>query len=280
VFPIGRFLVALKESVEVFSEHPKFILPKLAVTLLYSIAIIFSVKFIVESFSSPGLSDLVSGLVVLAIELIALVVDTIVSLMFPLLVKQVREGKIPSFRLALKSVSSNFWRSVMPVALMFCLIGALTMAWAFVYLFILGGTMDPQDPAIIFFFAPLVLLVLVAAFLFYMIFPVSTLESRSVGASLGRAIRLSLSNWVDVAKALAVSFVLAGLSLILAIALNFISEEQSILFWAAFIIVRFLTAYIGTFTYILNPVFYFHFSGMPTSVQPKATGAAKAQRRK
>lgn len=277
---MGKFISAVKDSLEVFSENPKLVLPKLLVSLFYSFAIVFGVKLIVDFVSGPDSSMIAAGVLVLAIGLVSLLLDTIVNLMFPILVRQQREGEKISFMPALYEIRGKFLRSVAPIAIVLGAITALATAWAGFYLIMLGGSIDPTTPEFLIFAAPLMLLVVAVAFLFYAIFPVSALESRPVGESLTRTMKLTFSNLADVAKAMALSLVLSFLSFAVAIAMNFVSEDQSLLFWLTFLVVRFVTAYIATYTYVLNPVFYFHYAGPAENASPVPKGKGAKPKKK
>ncbi|MBI4210381.1 MAG: hypothetical protein HY544_02650 [Candidatus Diapherotrites archaeon] len=263
---MAGFVGVLKDSLRIFLENPLLVVPKLVVAFLYSFAIVFVVKFMVDFFTSTDIafrpiaaSDyaaLALALFVLVVDLAALVLDTIVNLMLPLLVVQLRDRKALDFRAAFRAVSSDLWKSFVPIGLVLAVFAALTSAWALVYVLLFGYVPDAGEPEILFLFGPWLLIALAVAFMFYMLFPVSAIERLPVGGSLRRAFTLSVSNWRGVSKALAVSVFLSGLSFAIALALNFISEEHSLVFWAAFIIVRFLTAYIATYMYVLSPVFY------------------------
>ncbi len=275
---MGKFISAVKDSLEVFSGNPKLVLPKLLVSLFYSFAIVFGVKFIVDFVSEPDASMVASGLFVLGLEFVSLLLDTIVNLMFPILVRQQREGGKISFMQALGEIRGKFLRTVAPIAIVLVGITALATAWAGIYLIVLGGSIDPSTPDFLAFAAPLMALAVAVAFLFYAIFPVSALESGPVGESLSRTVKFTFSNLVDVAKAISLSLLLSALSFAIAISMNFVSEGQSLLFWAAFLIVRFVTAYIATYTYVLNPVFYFHYAGTPANSSiPRNENALKGK---
>ena len=98
-------------------------------------------------------------------------------------------------------------------------------------------------------------------FLFYLIYPIVALEKLSIKESLKKSINISMKNRGAVGKATIMSFVLSSLSFGIAFLIEFFpGGEGSILFWLAFIIIRFLTAYVYSYLFVLNPVFYFNYA--------------------
>ena len=255
---MSRFMITLRESLEVFSENPKLILPKLLVSFLYSIVFVLVAGLIVNLFKDPESASLVGTIALFALEVVFVLVDIFVNLMFPHMVKQHRDKKKVSLRKSFRYVLSNL-SAALPVLLIYLALIVLSLIWMGLFL-ILFYNGKPLEETLLSFAAPIIALAAFIAFFFYLIFPIATLEKPRLLDSLKRSARLSISNWHDVAKALILSTVLSLASLALAFAVNIVPPESSAVFWAVFVVVRFLTAYINTYLYVLSPVFYFNYA--------------------
>ncbi len=260
---MGKFAATLKDSIEIFSANPVLIVPKLTVAALYS-ALILATTSLFTGPLEPSVAMLVDLLLLLFSSIVVSLLDTFMSSMYPIMVRQVWAGEKVSLSSALKGAAAKAPQTIPPVIIIeLCFLAIIALFWL-VSSFIVplgsamdGGAADPYQLAFSVFYLALAVAVV---FLFYLIFPVAVYENVSVLEALRRSVSLSLCRKAEVAKATILSFAVSGLSFALAFLINlFPGEEGTMFFWSAFIIVRFLTAYIYTYLYILNPVFYLNY---------------------
>jgi len=277
---MGRFFKTLKDSLDFFSDYPLLILPKLIVAALYSVLILATAGLILDS-SGLDATDLAAALLLLVLTLILGLLDTFASSMYPFLVRQIRGGKKLDLMKGLSEAFCLAPRTMPPALIIEGIFLAMLFAFWIVFSFLLPLPSSPQpmvsDPYELVFSGFYILLAVAAVYFFYSIFPVAAFENRGIIGSLRRSVSLTLQAKADIAKATAVSFMVSGLSFALAFAISLFGEEN-LWFWAAFIIVRFLTAYIYAYLYVLNPVFYLnYFAGGPASETAIAETAGKEQ---
>ncbi|VVC00295.1 Uncharacterised protein [uncultured archaeon] len=278
---MGKFFSAVRESIGLFSDNPKLVLPKLIVAFLYSFVFVLSAGFFLDVFQDPEGTSLLTGIFLLAVESLFMLVDLFVNIMFPFMVKQHRSGSGISLRGAFNEALKGFLPAAIPVISIFVALAVAAVCWTSVFMVLLydGSPLLGGMNALL-LFGPVALMIVAAVFAFYLVIPVSTIERKGFFGSLSRSLSISLSNWKDVSKATVFSFAVSGVSMLLALAINLVSPEDGLVFWAAFIIVRFLTAYIFTYIYVLNPVFYFSYAAalypVNETVAANANGAANA----
>ncbi|HZX34835.1 MAG TPA: hypothetical protein VFF09_05655 [archaeon] len=254
---MSRFLETLKSSFSVFVQHPKFILPKLFIAFLYSIMILLTADVAVSAFTEPSQEVLANSLVLLFVLIVLNVLDVFISSMYPFMVKDVmRKNGVVSISKSFKEALSRA-KVIMP--------SVLSVEFGFLVLsFILSVPLallilSESDYTIIFSLL-YVLLILAAVFFFFLLYPITAFENVSILESFRRSIRLALKNRADFAKATLLSFALSALSIGIGFSLEiFPQNEGTALFWLAFIIVRLLTAYVYSYLYVLNPMFYFNY---------------------
>ena len=160
-----------------------------------------------------------------------------------------------SLQKAIKEVFSNTGKIIFPV---------LAVEAAFLVLIVilsapLSYFIVSEDAYSILFSGLYAIVVLGVVFFFYHLYPVVVFEKRGFFGSLKRSIDLSLKNRSDIAKASVLSFILSLLSFAIAASIEFLPQGNNWLFFGAFLVVRFLTAYVYTYLYILNPVFYLQY---------------------
>jgi len=253
-----KFVDVLKESFGVFADEPKFILPKLLIAVLYSVLIILTADLSLQILENPDPELFGGALVLLAATLALALLDIFVGSMYPFMVRDVKKNKPLSLAKAFSEAVAKapvFMPSLVIVELGFLALTfvlSLPLAFMFVY-----------DEAYVAVFSLFYLVVLVAVvFFFFLLYPIIAFEKVSVVSSLKRSIKASLGNRADVSKATLLSLVLSLFSFGLAFAIEFFPQNQdTVLFWLAFIIVRFLTAYAYSYLFVLTPVFYLDYVG-------------------
>ena len=258
---MSKFVKTLGESFGFFSENPLFIVPKLVVAALYSILIVLTAGLVVDVFDavSSGSQELLfTALLFFGATILLSIVDIFVGSMYPLMVEQVKKGKKVGLRSAFFGALKNA-RVVLPSLVVVELGFVLLLGLVSAPLALLALS---SDGFFVLFTVVYVVAVLAIVFLFYLLYPVVVFERLSIFSSLKRSVSLSLKNRGDVAKATLLSFVFSLVSFALAFAIEFFPQEEgTMLFWVAFIIVRFFTAYVYSYLYVLNPVFYFNYAG-------------------
>lgn len=242
---------AFRDSIELFISNPKLIVPKLIVSLLYGVIIIFTAQNTIDAFVQPSI-DVLRNLVVIFFATLAVVVaDIVLSSMYPFIVQDLIKHKKAG-------LSGAFWAAlskafvIVPAYLAVLLVFVIVTA---IIEFVLFLAM-PENFLLV---APVVDLVAVfaAVFLFYFLFPVAIFEKKGIMESLKGSISISMSKKSEVAQVTVLSFIVSGVSFAIGFALDFFPQnEQTWIFWAVFVFLRFLTAYIYAYLYVLNPVFY------------------------
>jgi hypothetical protein len=243
------------ESFSLLLKNPKLFLPKLAIALLYGIAMVW-VALLLESIaplldaeitveSAQAISlQLPIAILLLFFLVFLLAVDILVNAMYPVMVRQHKIGKQVSFRSAIAFAGKKFF-VVFPAVLAIELSIALPFAVLSSLLFLAGNIV-----ALVFFF----ILFLAAAFainlFFYVVYPVSVLkETDFLSALAGSGM---------VGKANARGFLLPALIpfsiSLLNFALAFFVEEAA--FLVAFVALRFLMALVSTYHLVLSPKIY------------------------
>ncbi|PIN85844.1 MAG: hypothetical protein COV47_00035 [Candidatus Diapherotrites archaeon CG11_big_fil_rev_8_21_14_0_20_37_9] len=251
---MSRFVDSIKSSLELFARHPKFIVPKLLIAGAYSVLLLYTADISLLALEDPSLFVLTDLALLFFSAVVMLIFDTVVSSMYPFMAVQAQKGNV-SLRKAFSEASSRF-SVVLPSALA---VEFGFLAITFIVSIPLGILYFVSEAVYIVAFSVVyAALLLSAVFFFYPLLPVASFEKISVKDSLKRSINLSLKNKWDVAKVTLLSAFLSLLSYALAFAIEFFPQEEGTLFfWAAFIIVRFATAYVYSYLYVLNPLFYF-----------------------
>ncbi|HLC92253.1 MAG TPA: hypothetical protein VJH23_00945 [archaeon] len=255
---MSRFFETLQSSLRIFLENPKFILPKLLISFLYSITILLTASVAADVLADPALSLLPMLLALLLAVLAVGVLDIVVSAMYPFLVKDALARRKVSIFSSLKQVASNAGKILPPLLIL----EAGVLAAIFILSIPLSILIVSESDYSLIFTGIYVLLILAAVFFFYTLYPLVAFEKLGALESFRRSIAISLKNKRDVAKATILSLLLSVLSLAIAFAIEYFPQDEgTALFWFAFIIIRFLTAYVYTYMYVLNPVFYLNYAG-------------------
>ncbi len=259
---MGKFSATLRDSFEIFSREPKFILPKLVIAFLYSILILYTADLALDVlvFSNPDnmMPLLVTALILFGSTIVVSLADIFVGSMYPIMVEQVRKTKKLGLRKSFSDALAGA-KATMPSIIV---VELLFLALSFVISIPLSIFIVEESDYFVLFSMVYVGLLVAVVFFFYLIYPVVVFEKRRVVDSLKRSVQLSMDNAGEIVKATMVSFLLSGLSFVLAFAIEFFpASESSPLFWVAFVVVRFLTAYVYSYLFVLNPVFYFNYAG-------------------
>ncbi|MCR4369270.1 MAG: hypothetical protein NUV67_05185 [archaeon] len=264
----SKFFSVLRHSFGVFSSRPIFILPKFLVALLYGFAMLAVADVSLDVLFVPELVTLDELFFLLVVTFGINVLDIFVASLYPFMVRQAESGKKVSLVFAAKEAFSrmgSFLPSLLAVELLF-LVAAIffgVVSVAVVFGAISSGLEFEVFFAVLlavaFIFA---LLLLGFVFFFYLLYPIVAYEKNSVSHSLSRSVSLSLKNKWGVGKATLLSFLLSVISFALAFLIEaFPSGPQSVLYWAGFLLTRFLVAYVYSYLYVLNPVFYYKYVG-------------------
>ena len=255
-----NLFVVLTDSFTTILKKPKLFLPKLFIAVLYSIQILFLPSLTLASINSPTI-ELLNQLIFWIVYLFfVIIIDTLVSAMYPFLIKDFFEKKEIFFQSALKKAFKKFFVIVPTILLIeFLFLGVIFVLSIPLTIFFISNN----------FFGVVILgiVILLSVFLFavffYMIYPVVTLEKTNIFSSIKRSISISKKNFFNVSKVTIISYAISLLSIILAFAIElFNSNEQmigSFLALLLFIVIRFVTALFATYQYVLNPVFYLEY---------------------
>lgn len=256
------FFDVLNDSFSLLAKEPKLFIPKLAVAALFSIPLLIFPELALEALSlKADLNAVMNTLFALAaFVIVSSLVDILVNSMYPFMVRDYFEKKPVSISNAFLESLGKFF-VVAPAVLA---VELLTILLAVIASFPLGIAILTGNIGII----ALVVLATLAVFfivlvLFYLIYPVSTLEKNHFIGALMQSASLSMKNKSDITKATAITFLISIVAFILAFAVNIYMKtgniEGSILALLLFIGVRFATAMLYTYQFVLNPVFYLEY---------------------
>jgi len=255
---MSRFADTLRDSIRIFAANPKFIVPKLIISILYSITLVFTAELAVDALAEPAIGALFPLLALLAAVLAISFLDIIAGAMYPFMVADVKSGRRVSLGSAFGSVMGNAGKILPPVIL----VEASILAVIFIISVPLSLLIVSESDYTLVFTAIYLAIVVAVVFLFYSLYPVLAFEKVKFMDSFRRSIGISMGNRREVGKATIVSVALSSISFLLAFAIEFLPQsEGTLLFWAAFVIIRFLTAYVYAYLYVLSPVFYLAYGG-------------------
>ena len=253
---MGKFYSTVNDSFKVFLENPKFIVPKLVMAVFYSVIILLTADLSMLVFEAPGEELLMPALILLVVTFAVGILDIFVGSMYPFMVSQVKKNQALHLRNAAKSAIEKApltLPSVLLVEVAFMvLLLIISLPLSFLIL---------SDDAFFLLTMGVYAVVLVAiVFFFYLLYPVMVYEKQSIVGSLKRSIGLSMKNKSGIGKATVISLLLSLLSYALAFSIEIFPQgADEIFFWLAFIIVRVLTAYLYSYLFVLNPVFYLNY---------------------
>ncbi len=255
-----EIVAVFKESFFLLLKQPKLFLPKLLVAALWGLGMIVLATTLVEVISMLSMPVLdidierayffQNLIIVLIIYLIALaVIDILANAMYPVMIKDFREGGKISFNRALRFALRKF-----PIVFPAIIIAASAIAIPFGLLFLL---FIPSGNFIALVFSIFLFLALAFALtiLFYLVYPVAVLEKGNFISALVDSFRIGKSNLKQLSVPSLIPFFLSLISIPLAF---FPSNVAALL---SFIILRFLVALIATYHMVLNPNVYFALVG-------------------
>jgi len=258
---MSSFINVLKDSYALLLAEPKLFIPKLIVAALFSIPLLLFPELALEAIALRTEQVLINTIWVLGVFIIAsTLVDILINAMYPFMVRDYFDKKPISISNAFKDSIGKFF-VVAPAVLA---VELLTIVIVFVASFPLAMAFLSGN---IVFIAAAVAVTLAVLFivlvLFYLVYPISTLEKNHFIGALGKSISLSLKNKGDISKATALTFMISLLAFALAFAVTIYSKsgfvEGSVIALLLFIGVRFATAMLYAYQYVLNPVFYLEY---------------------
>lgn len=238
-------------------KNPIIFLPKLLIAFLYSIPMLFLPGLFFASFNSTSNQFELLILLILLILFIFLisVLDILFNSMYSFISKDYLNKKkislMNSFKKALKKFKKVFF-SIILTDLIFVLI-------AFIVSIPLGFFIVFSSIELIIFFSLIYFLIILILFIaFYLIYPIASLEEFNVINSLKQSVFLAKKNLKKISMISIIAFILSFFSISIPFLIELLIQNNSeiILLVIAFILIRFLTAFISTYYYVLNPVFY------------------------
>ena len=254
-----KFLYFLGEAFSLLLKEPRLFLPKLLVAFLYGALMVFTasllLKFYYLDFSSYASESIEAvqalagdAFLWLAVSLAVLLVDVVTSAMYPVMVKEFRQGKKISFRRAFSFALQKFWVTV-PAVLAYLLIFSI-ISFPFIFFFDLA-VVSGNFSQLFFSLLGVVAVIFLTNVLFYFIYPVSTLEKGNFVSALFSTVKLGQKDLSMVSKAAVFPFIVSLANF----AVAFLVENPA--FLALFVFLRFLTALVYSYHLVLNPVIYF-----------------------
>lgn len=268
---MSKFITTLKDSFKLLVKEPKLFLPKIAISLLNIPFYLFFAYYLIELeqvFLSPSISysEFLYTIVIpiATVILYALLVDLIdyilVNPMYVFLVKDFFDRKPISFVKALKGAVS---KAVLIILSLIIITAISLIIWLpFLILYAVSLLIGNFLLTVI-----SIILILIASFLiiviFYLTYPVISLEKLGLFKSLRSIVKLSLKNKGDVSKATGIMFIFMFLSYIFGFIVEFLSSAEllipQIIVLIVFVIFRLIMAIFMTYQYVLNPVFYLEY---------------------
>jgi len=265
---MSGFIKVLKDSFELLSREPKLFIPKLIVAGLFSIPLLAFPELAFETLAlnkvTPGsnaIAPLTNALWAIGAFIIASsLIDVLVNAMYPFMVNDYFEKKPISISGAFRKSMGKFFVTAPAVlaiellTIVIAILASIPLALA-----VLSGNYAIVALVI----AATLLLFFIIFVLFYFVYPLATLEKSHFIGALRQSVSLSMKNKGDISKATALTFVISLLAFFLAFAVNFYSKtgfvEGSIIALLLFIGIRFATAMLYTYQYVLNPVLYLEY---------------------
>ena len=244
-----------RHSFTLLAEHPKLFLPKLLISLLYGFAMLAAAPLAIGIlFGNPTIQHmqptaafgllLFSGGLLIYVFIVS-ILDILVNAMYPTMIDSLKSGSI-SFKKAFRHSMRKFF-VVVPAVVVVELLLAVPFALLSLVLVITGNTAA--------LFLPLFLLFAVAfllTVLFYLVYPVAVLESKSFPEALLTSTRLLRCRTKSISLAAVVPFIVSSANFILALL------ASNLIIFSLFFLIRILTAVFYTYHMVLNPVVYFH----------------------
>lgn len=262
----------LSDSFILLRRHPKLIVPKILVAFFFLPLIILLPMYIIHfNVFSPELLSQRSSfeIVSLLFQFVALLLFTllvyfidafIINPMFPVLVKQCYKGKGINFRAAFVSVVERFG-TIFAALVVF---SVLLFASMLPFMFVLMAALLIKDDFLVYMSIVIAAIsILIMLVLFYLIYPVGSLERGDFAKTIKWTVRTSLKHKKNVIEAVLFSLFISGLNYLFAFEMILSNGPDriayTILLFALLIVARVLTAVFATYQYVLNAVFYLGF---------------------
>jgi len=259
---MSRFTKTLADAFLTLKKCPKLFLPKLLIAFFYSLPMLalpgLTLDVLADPVPDPEIAVALIGW--LGFILIVALVDIFINALYPVMVRQFYSKGRVSFVPAFGEAKNKFLvvlPSVLAVeSLGFIAAFLLALPLAF---FTVAGDAFLQGISVLAMLAVFFAMVV----LFFMLYPVATLEQRGIIGTIKRTLSLSRKNFWDVAKASSVSFGISLVSFALAFGIKLAGTANpagGIVIFLLFVLVRFLTAVLSAYQYVLNPVFYMQYA--------------------
>lgn len=253
---------------------PKLFIPKILVAFFQLPAFILLTYYGLQldtsllnpyNLSSSELSralDIIGSMLIIA--LYSLAVDSIdfflINPMYPPMVQDYYKKRKISFKNALQNVLHHFGKIFMPLfaALVAILIVWLPLTW-FAYTSYLSGDLFLSA---ILVFAALLAMFFWFIFIYFLIYPIGSLENLNFSKTLKQTVSVSFKHNTNIIKAFIFFLLTMGISIFLSVDVWLIGPQnllQQLAVFSLLIVVRFLLAVFATYYYVLSTVFYFGF---------------------
>ncbi len=250
------------EAFSVVVSHPKLVIPKLVVAVVYGFLMLESARLAVlvgslvlaNGLMTPSQSASLLGpaLVLLAGSIVALLLDVWISTWFPVLVSDFRQGSPLSFRSAIFRANR---RAMIAIPLLVAVELGVSLVLAIFANLVLLFSRE-------WFWLAMVVSGIVIFGVYLVLYPllsVSVLESVSARDSVKRSLSLSRLHWASFSVPALFSFGLSAANFGFA----FLANRPE--FLAGFWVLRFVLAIVVTYVTVLNPESYFAVSASGSS---------------
>jgi hypothetical protein len=247
----------LFDAFKLIIANPLLFLPKLIIAFLYSIPMLFLPELtfaLLELTSNPVL--LISLIFWIFIIFLISILDILFNSMYSFTVKDYLNKKNISLIHGIKNSLKNFKKifiSIITANIIFIII-AFIVSIPLSYFILINST-----ALTLLFFVFYALTVFILFIAFYLIYPIASLEKFNEINSLKQSILLAKKNFKKISIISIISFFLSFFSILIPFIMELMIQSNAGLIFIpliAFILIRFLTAVISTYCYILNPVFY------------------------
>jgi len=254
----------MKNALNLLLKQPKLFLPKIIISLLYGISILWvanatldlleldvtSLNYLTEVEREIIGEIMLSLLLAFLYVTVILILDTLVNAMYPKMIGDYYDKNKISFRKAF-SYATKKARIVIPVVLitmLIFLVASLPFNLLFDYFLLSNNSIGM-------IFSILLMLIVIFTFeiLFFLLYPIATLEKVSIISSIKRTVSLGRTNFKLIAVAAIFPFLVSFINFALALL------STSALFFTLFLLLRLIQAVLATYNMVLNPVFYFEY---------------------
>ena len=262
------FVRILVDSFVLLKRCPRFFIPKILVAFFFLPIIILLPTYIVhfnifspESLVERGNLELLG----IMFQLLFLVIFTtmvyfidsfLVNPMYPLLVSQYYKKREINFQKAFISVIRRFGTIFASLFIFSILLFASMLPFRFV----MAAALLLHSDFLLYVSAFVaVISIFIMLILFYLIYPISSLEKVNFVKAISETIHASFKHKKNITEVVLVSLLISGLSYLLAFEMVLTSSEQMLLllfFFSLLIVTRFFIAVFTTYQCILNAVLY------------------------